>query len=304
MDNPFANINVNGPPVGGSPSFNGGGASILNQVTSGRPKQGARMVIGALEKTGKTSLAADAPRAMMVQLEAGSSVVNIPKTPLLTSYGQIMQFCDECISACQRGQFQAKTLVFDTGTALETRIHEATIAADKKGRQTMETAHEGYGKAYAYANGLFEDFLRKCDELAIHGGINIILTSHVFVAKVIDPTYGEFDQYDILMHSPKNNKTYGKREMITQWADLIGYLHEPIFVSKGEGETLQRAQSKNMGRVLGVSRTPGYVAGNRYGVTGEIPIPDPTRSPYGTAWNNLAHAIYNASQIDLFNRDV
>jgi hypothetical protein len=118
-----------------------------------------------------------------------------------------------------------------------------------------------------------------------------------------DPAYGEYDSWDLLLHSPKNNKTYGKREMLTQWADLVGFLHEPLFITKGEGETLQRGQSKNLGRVLGVSRTPGYVAGNRYGLTGEIPVPDPARNQYGTAWNALAQAVFNAKGIDLFNRD-
>ena len=167
----------------------------------------------------------------------------------------------------------------------------------------METAHGGYGKAYAYANGLFDEFLKACDELAIFGGINIIFTCHVFAAKQTDPAYGEYDQWDLLLHSPKNNRTYGKREMLTQWADMIGFLHEPMFITKGEGENLQRAQSKNMGRVLGVSRTPGYVAGNRYGLTGEITIPDPSRHKFGTAWNVLADAIWNAKGIDVYNRD-
>lgn len=279
------------------------GGSILGRVTSGRPTQGARIVIGGQEKQGKTTLGADAPRAMLVQLEVGGAVVSIPKTPLLGSFGEVMQFMDEVKAEAQAGRFEVKTLVFDTATALEMRINDATVAADNKGKQSMETAHGGYGKAYAYANNLFDDFLKACDELAIFGGINIVLTCHVFAAKQIDPAFGEYDQWDLLLHSPKNNKTYGKREMITQWADLVGFLHEPMFITKGEGEQLSRGQSKNLGRVLGVSRTPGYVAGNRYGMTGEIPIPDPNRSGYGTAWNALADAIFKASGIDLYNRD-
>lgn len=291
------------PAQPAKPTQGSAGPSILGRVTRGRTKQGARIVIGGQEKQGKTTLAADAPRAMLVQLEVGGAVVSIPKTPLLSSYGEIMQFIAEVKAEAQAGRFEAQTLVFDTATALEMRINDATVAADNKGKQSMETAHGGYGKAYAYANGLFDDFLQACDELAIHGGINIVLTCHVFAAKQIDPAFGEYDQWDLLLHSPKNNKTYGKREMITQWADLVGFLHEPFFVTKGEGENLQRGQSKNIGRVLGVSRTPGYVAGNRYGMTGEIVIPDPNQQGYGSAWNALAQAIHNASGIDLFNRD-
>lgn len=300
----FGNLGINtqaspqAKPNGVAP-----GQSILGQVSNTARKEGSRIVIAGLEKMGKTSLAADAPRAMLVQLEVGGATVKIPKTPFLTSYGQVMQFMDEVKASCMAGTFQAQTLIFDTATALERYIHDATIMADNKGKQSMETAHGGYGKAYAYANGLFDDFLKAADELAINAGINIIFTCHVFASTQLDPQHGEFDQWDLLLHSPKNNKTYGKREMITQWADLVGFLYEPMFITKGDGEQLARGLSKNVGRVLGVSRTPGYVAGNRFGLTGECPIPDPTRNAYGVAWNTLAQGIYNASGIDLFNRD-
>ncbi len=280
-----------------------GGGSILSQVATGVSTSGQRIVIAAQEKMGKTSLAVDAPRAMLVQLEVGGATVRVPKTPFLSSWWQIIQFLDEVKAECMAGRFQARTLVWDTGTALERIIHEQTILDDNKGRQSMETAHGGYGKAYSYGNSLFDEFLKRLDELAIHAGITHIITCQVFAAKATDPSFGEFDQWDLLLHSPKNNRTYGKREMLTQWADLVGFLHEPFFITKGEGESLQRAQSKGQGRVLGVTRTPAYVAGNRYGVFGEIPIPDPTRSKYGSSWNTLADVIYQASGIDLYNRD-
>jgi hypothetical protein len=60
------------------------------------------------------------------------------------------------------------------------------------------------------------------------------MDAHVFAAKMIDPAFGEFDSWDLLLHSPKNNKNYGKREMLTQWADLVGFLHEPFFITKGD----------------------------------------------------------------------
>lgn len=297
----FGNLNIQ--PQQNNNAHNQGGGSILDQVTAGRPTQGQRIVIAGQEKMGKTSLACDAPRPLLVQLEVGGAAVKVPKTPFLTQWSQVMGLLYEIRSRCQAGTFESKTLVWDTATALERMIHEQTIADDNKGRQSMETAHGGYGKAYAYANGLFDEFTKLCDELSIFAGINHVFTCHVFAAKQIDPAFGEYDQWDLLLHSPKNNRTYGKREMLTQWADLVGFLHEPMFITKGEGEQLQRGQTKGFGRVLGVSRTPGYVAGNRYGLTGECPIPDPTRNKFGSSWNVLADAIYNAVGIDLYNRD-
>jgi hypothetical protein len=158
----------------------------------------------------------------------------------------------------------------------------------------MESALGGYGKAYTYANELFDIFLKQCDQLAVYGNINIVLTCHVFATKLVDPVAGEFDSWEILLHSPKNNKTYGKREMLTQWADIVGFMYEPMFITKGDGNVAKGTHTQ--GRVLGVSRAPSYVAGNRYGLVDEIPIP----KEHG--WNHLANAIFQSTGIDFFKR--
>ena len=83
--------------------------------------------------------------------------------------------------------------------------------------------------------------------------------------------------------------------MLTQWVDLLGFLYEPMYVSKGE-DKVAKGISSNKGRVLGLSRTTSYVAGNRYGIVGEVPIPQQE------GWNHLAHAIYQSSSVDVYKR--
>jgi hypothetical protein len=278
---------------------------ILDYVNHSSAKTGIRVVISGVEKVGKTTLACSAPRALLVPLEQGFGGVSINKTPMLESFEHTMMLLDEIIVQAQQGQFPYQSLVFDSATALERQIHEAVLRTDPtwaKGNRkalTMESALGGYGKAYQYANELFHAFLGKCDQLAVNHAINIILTCHVFAAKVIDPTAGEYDTWDLLLHSPKNQKSYGKREMLTQWADIVGFLSEPLYVTKGgEKSSLNMGVSANKGRVLALNRTPGYVAGNRYGVTADIQI------PREKGWNHLAHSIYQSSGVDAYNRDV
>ena len=303
MSNPFGNI-----PLGGG---NGGnakpqaGSNFLGGVSHGISRTGQRIVVSGVEKVGKTTFACSAPRALLVPLEIGYAAMTVAKTPMLSSFEDVMSLMREVKAACMASTFPYQSLVFDSATALERLIHDAVLRRDpayhnKNAKAlTMEAALGGYGKAYQFANELFDEFTKMCDELALYGGINIIITCHVFAAKVIDPAYGEYDTWDLLLHSPKNQKNYGKREMITQWADMVGFLHEPLFVAKADGEQLSRATSMNRGRVLAVDRQPGYVAGNRYGIHGLIPIPP----QYG--WNAVAEAMYNASNgnIDVFNRD-
>lgn len=275
--------------------------SILSSITSSATPMGIRVVLSGVEKVGKTTLATNAPRALLVPLEAGYAGVTVNKVPMLEQYAHVIQLLDEIAQTAATGQFPYQSLVFDSGTALERLIHLAVLATDptyaagnKKG-VTMESALGGYGKAYQLANQYFDDFIKKCDILVINFRINIIITCHVFAAKVVDPTVGEYDSWDLLLHSPKNQKTYGKREMITQWADIVGFLHEPLFVI--EGDKMNKGVSANKGRVLSVSRTPAYVAGNRFGMTTDIPLPK------DGGWNHLAGNIHQNSGIDVFNRD-
>lgn len=274
---------------------------ILDYVTHSSQRTGIRAVIAGVEKVGKTTLACSAPRTLLVPLEQGYGGIQVNKTPMLESFSDLIALTDEIIGKVQQNAFPFQTMVFDSATALERLIHDATLRTDPtwaKGNKkalTMESALGGYGKAYQYANELFAGFLARCDWLAANGQINTVLTSHVFAAKVVDPTAGEYDSWDLLLHSPKNQKTYGKREMLTQWADLIGFLHEPIFIS--EGKNLNKAVSANKGRILAVTRTPSYVAGNRYGMLNDIQVPK------DKGWNAIAHEIYNACGLDFFNRD-
>lgn len=278
--------------------------SILQNVTSGVARTGIRMVIAGQEKMGKTTLSAGAPASLLVPLEVGYAGVNVQKTPMLQSFDEVQQLLTEVTAAAQRGQFPYKTIVFDSATALERHIHEHVLRLDptyKPGSNktvTMESAHGGYGKAYNLANAVFEGLLKQLDQLAVFGGINIVLTCHVFSSKIMDPTSGEYDSWDLLLHSPKNQKTYGKRELITQWADVIGFLYEPIYLMTADKSNMTRGVSQNKGRVLALSRTPSYTAGNRFGMLGELPIP----APPANGWNSFAEALYKSSGIDLFTR--
>jgi len=278
--------------------------SMLNHVTTGPINAGQRIVIAGTEKVGKTTLAANSPRSLLVPLELGFGAVATSKLPhKLDTLEQVFQLCEELIATARNRALPYQTIVWDTATALEILIHNYVLKSDPNYQKnngkgvTMESALGGYGKAYLRANELFGTFLSYCDTLAFQYGINSVITCHVFASRVNDPAHGEYDTWDILLHSPKNAKTYGKREMITQWADMIGFLYEPVHVIVNDNQKLSRAVSTNRGRVLGVDRTPGYVAGNRYGISGEIAIP-----PQG-GWNYLADAIYKSRGIDLFNRD-
>jgi hypothetical protein len=276
---------------------------LLAQANNTRIPQGVRVAICSQEGVGKTTFVAGAPNPLLIPLEIGYDGVECTKIPMIKDWDALQGLMQEIFTALQAGQFPYKTLIFDSVTALERMIHDKTLSRDPswgKGNSkavTMESALGGYGKAYTYANELFDIFLKQCDQLAVYANINIVFTCHAFATKNIDPTVGEFDAWEILLHSPKNNKTYGKRELLTQWVDIMGFLYEPMFISKGD-DGVSKGITQGKGRVLGVSRTPAYVAKNRYGMAGEIPIPK------ADGWNHLANAVWQSSNqtVDIWKR--
>lgn|SRR3990167_1378263 len=278
--------------------------SYLAQVSTGIKPQGQKIVISAAPGMGKTTLACQSPGSLLIPLEDGYKTITSPKLPMIMTWAQVEGLCQELVAEAQRGKIApGSSIVWDSATALERLIHIETLNRDTQANKqklgkthSMETAHDGYGKAYPIANDLFAQWLSYQDQLAIYGGINIVVTCHVFVVRVIDPAYGEYDTSELLLHSPKNNKNYGKREHLTQWADLIGYLHEPMIVTKNKDEKISRGIDANQGRVLEVEFAPAWTAKNRYKLTQSIPI------SLDFGWNNLAEAIHKASTIDIFNR--
>lgn len=308
-------VPTNAAAAFGLPATAQAAGSALGTIETGTRQVGARIVVSGVEKIGKTTLACGAPRALLIPLEMGFGSMDVAKTKQIENFDELLATLEDVRARAQRGQFQYKTLVLDSATTVEQRIHDKTISSDKDWRLgnpkglTMESALGGYGKAYGHANELFSRVLAICDELAFYGGINIVFTAHVFAAKMIDPAFGEFDAWDLLLHSPKNNRTFGKREMLTQWADMVAFLHEPMFITKGD--QISQAQSFNQGRVVGVERKPAYVAGNRFGAVGTIAIPTapqgtPSNAIAGHSWNQIAQAVHvsTGGRIDLFNRDV
>ena len=167
-------------------------SNFLSQVTqTASPQTGTRIVIAGLEGVGKTSLIVGAPKPLLIPLEIGFVPKVIPKIPMITTFENVMAFLDEVIDMAQKGKFPHKSLLFDGATALEKLTHNAALEKDpltKNGNPkgiVMGSALGGYGKGYDYANGLFAKFLEKCDILVEHGGINIIMTSHVFADKIM-----------------------------------------------------------------------------------------------------------------------
>lgn len=270
--------------------------SYRDQIIATPKPEGQIICIAGPEGSGKTTLLKDAPNRLFVPSESGGAVTNA--MPLIETWEGIIKLVDDITADAMQGKFEFRSIAWDSITAMERLLFDWTVRSDPKfarnPKLSMVTAHEGYGKAYNLAFEEFARFLGKCDKLARFGGINHIFACHTFVERVIDTEAGEYDRQTILLYSPKNGKNYGQRELILQRSDLVGILHDPVVISKGDKAVL--ATSLNRGRMLAVDASPAFGAKNRYNMKSAVPIPQ------NDPWNSLAKAVYDASGIDVFNR--
>ena len=282
--------------------------SLLDHITDSPPVEGQRIAIYGQEKMGKTTLACDSPNALLVPLEDGHAGIHVRSLPRLTHWEHVQQLMVDLDAGVADGTIGAgTTLVWDSVTALERMMQDYTLRTSPgydSTKDSMNSVHGGYGKGWGILTANFVGWLNHLDRLKKFG-INHVLICHAITLEVQDPAYGVFHQHDVALYSPKSSKSSGPREALVQWADMLGFIHEPMFISKterGQGankETiLAQGISQGKGRVLEIERTPAWVAGNRYHLTEQIQI------PADGGWNYLAAAIHTGTggKIDVYKR--
>lgn len=255
--------------------------SFLSKAINRNQAKGIRTAIYGSEGSGKTTLATSAPKTILIPTEDGwigldknSDVVILPTVAI---YEDIIGINRELAVLFQSdpANFPFKHIVIDSATALERLIHDYTLRSDPKyatTKLTMESAHGGYGASYNFANDLFTKLLSTFDWFVARG-INVTITCHAMAITEKDTIAGdEYTSMDCALHSPRNGKSTGKREILKQWVDILGYLHTPVYVTGKEGG-FKTAINASSDKVLGLHGNPKYAAKNRFSVQEPIIIP-------------------------------
>lgn len=287
----------------------------LKIVADDAPIAGIRAVFYGGEGIGKTTTACSAPAPLLVRIEDGATSVDRKRVMMTEIHREAIEVIEtvkdlvKCYDAEKKelivGGRVIKTIVFDSITALERKVHAAIIKTDQYWQPnnpknvTMESAGNGYGSAYQVANDFFVDFLQRL-EFFKNRGVNIILIAHSLTSIERDTIAGsEYSMTNLALHSPNNGKANGKRETVREWADLIGYLHTPITVSKSKGKMALASTSGGMTHAMAVNKSTRYVAKNRYHID-DIDLIEIKKS---IGWNCLAKVILDCDGKDYTSPD-
>lgn len=267
----------------------------LSDIRTSGPGLPNRYILHAVEKWGKTSLAAQFPRPIFIQtqgetgLEAlidAGRLKDVPHFPECETWGDVLA----CLKVVLNDQHDFKTLVIDTINGAERQCHEHVCNRDFDG-EWGDKGFASYQKGPEVALADWILMLAELDKIRIQRKMTVVCLCHTKVKNFRNPLGADYDRYQPDM----NEKTWSKSH---KWADLIlfgSFETETVAVRKNKktGEEKGKAVG-GQHRILYTERTAAYDAGNRLGLPAEIDMGDSVEE----AWKNLAAEIIKARKVE------
>lgn len=233
----------------------------LASVTRGRRLRAPKIIIYGGPKIGKSTFASCAPKAIVIATEEGLDDIDVAHFPLAKSYQEVI----DAIASLATEEHDYSTVVLDSLDWLEPLIWQHLCK--QHNCETIEQVGGGYGKGYTEAAKLWRELIEGLDYLRNERDMAIVLIAHD-ETKRIDPPDGEPYNYASL-------KLHAKAAAIaTEWADIIGYAHEPRIVKKddvGFNKKHARAVSSKK-RQLFLGKHPAYMTGSRFDLPETVPL--------------------------------
>lgn len=229
------------------------------KIINGKQSLPPRVVIAGVEKSGKSTFAAQWPESLVMPVkgEQGVDALDCRKTETVESWDQLM----EMIGWVYENPADIGTLVLDSASSLQPLIWAEVCKREQVA--TIEKVGGGWGKGYTEAGYLWRELLEALDALRCEGVASVII-SHVVVRSVADPLADPYDAYELDLHK-------GAAALLLRWADSILFLTSRVLAKKDEykGKETRRGVTK-VDRVLCTQKAPGHPGGGR-GVFGKLP---------------------------------
>jgi len=213
-----------------------------------------RIVIYGPEGIGKTTLAAEFPDPVFLQIEDGTpSDLAIDSFGLLETFDQVM----EAISALYSEDHSYQTVVVDGLDKLEPLVWTKVCELN----QWRSIESPGYGKGYKEADYVWRDFLTGLNALRRDKEMTIVLLAHSDIDRFDDPQSASYSRYDLRLHDRAN-------AIIKDDMDAIFLVKQDATVTMvDEGFGKKRAQADGGSqRWIYTEGRPAFVAKNRFGM--------------------------------------
>lgn len=276
-------------PVPAPPAANTN--SRLAKVHKGRMPMPLRCLFFGTEGVGKSTLAAHAPDPIWLDIDDGTSLLDVARYPFRDEpgghvplgYGEILAATDDLLA----NEHPYRSLVIDTADRLEALLWRHIVGRDSARTKGGLTSIEdyGYGKGYQVALDEWRGLCARLDRLRMQRRMNIIILGHAQIVKFANPEGDDYDRY-----IPRINAKSGG--YLKEWVDVAGFC---CFEEGGSKlKDSDRAKGYSTGRrVVRLARTAAFDAKSRYAVPAEVVLEE------ANPWAPFAKAIEDAISLDL-----
>lgn len=231
----------------------------LSNVHAGKTKKPLRIVVHGVEKIGKSTWAAGAPKPIFLPLDDGVSDIDVPKFPNCESFEDAMDALRELYVE----EHEYQTLVVDPFNWLEARIWDTVCRRNN----WVNIEAPGYGKGYTAAVDDWRLFLAALDRLRTKG-MHVILIGHTGLVKVQNPQGEDYERNGVPIHKSAAQLFYG-------WADAILFAEHEIAAKKDKGASKAKAIDTGL-RFFRTGNNAAYFSGNRYALPDPLPLEPPS----------------------------
>ena len=193
-------------------------SSRLGSLVRGQIASPLRMLVYGPEGVGKTSLLADVPDLILLDVEGGSDAVDVPRYPfhdgpgghVPRDFAAVLAAIEDLIANPSK---EIRAVGIDTIDALEAMLWKHVCKA--AGFESIEAF--GYGKGYQVALDEWRKLFARLDALRATG-VSVLMSGHSFVKPFKNPEGEDYDRYQLRL----NEKSAG---FVKEWFDVVGFLH-------------------------------------------------------------------------------
>lgn len=221
------------------------------RIISGKIAKAQKVIIYGSEGIGKSTLAAQFPKPIFIDIEESTNNMQVSRLEKPTSWQMLLNQIDWIKS--KNSLF--KTVIIDTADWAEVLCKEKVMSDNKW--TNIDSAN--YGVKYVALSTEWGKFLNKLSELT-GVGINVVLTAHATMKKFELPEeMGAYDRWELKLE--KRSAAITK-----EWADLILFCnYKTIVIQDGK-----KSKAQGQKRIMYTTHNAVWDAKNRHNLADEL----------------------------------
>lgn len=238
-------------------------------INSGKQTRAIKTVIYGTEGVGKSTLAAQFPSPLFIDVEGGTDQMDVRRIERPATWADLVDVVNEVA----KNPGICETLILDTADYAETMCIKHILK--KYNQKSIESF--GYGKGYTYIGEEWLKLMEAFDAVK-DAGMNVTVIAHARQRKIELPDQtGSFDHWEMKLSKQVS-------PILKEWADLLLFLNYKTYVVTTDNNSRKAQGGK---RVMYTSHNPVWDAKNRNGLPEEMDL----------SFDGLAHIFGSAEPV-------